>query len=190
MRCAIHTCGWVCWLGVKVSISGERAVGGYNANKTSSRSAPKPPPLLPVPRCGCFEAESALYQPFSTNWTLTRAFQGHPSHERDTSIPTSDIDTTWAFGRVLCLFSSTKDIFAAVSCLAGARSVGGENAKLKLRDSTPRRGCLKPDLYLLFGQNFALTDVHNVVLGQPERTLKPQSYYYFLYYFFYTINPE
>ena len=27
MRCAIRTCDLVCWLGIKVSISGERVVG-------------------------------------------------------------------------------------------------------------------------------------------------------------------
>lgn len=102
MRCAIHTCGWLCWLGIKVSISGERVVGGYNTNETS-RSAPKPP-LPRTPRSGCFEAGSALHYPLSTNWTLTRALSAYHPHERDTFISTSDIDTTWAFGRVFFLF--------------------------------------------------------------------------------------
>lgn len=63
---------------------------------------------------------------------------------------------------------------------------------MKLRDSappslpsppTPRCGCLKPDLYLLFGQNVPLSDAHNVVLGQPEGTLKPKSCYCFFFFF-------
>lgn len=40
---------------------------------------------------------------------------------------------------------------------------------------------------MLFGQNVALTDDHNVVLGQPEGTLKPILLLPF--FFFYTINP-
>lgn len=40
---------------------------------------------------------------------------------------------------------------------------------------------LKPDLYMLFGQTVDLTDIHNVVLGQPAGILKPQSCYVFFF---------
>lgn len=77
MRCAIHTCGWVCWLGVKVSISGERAVGGYNANKTSSRSAPKPPPPSPSSPLRMFWSRictvSALFHKLNSDPGFSRA---------------------------------------------------------------------------------------------------------------------
>lgn len=193
MRCAIHTCDWVCWLGIKVSmiyLGRGLWVIQCQCDLAFSTQATGPP-LPPIPCCGWFEAKSALYCPLSTNWTLTRAFSADHPHERDISIPTSDIDTTWAFGRVLMSVFFHKRPLCCVSCLSGASSVGGESTKLRWRDGnpslrtlpTPAADVLKPDLYMLFGQTVDLTDIHNVVLGQPAGILKPQSCYVFFFSF-------
>lgn len=124
-------CNTYMWMSMLPENSGKR---GDNANK-NLRSAPNPPLPL-VPPLWMFESRIYAALPSFHKLNSDPGFSYHTIHMKNIHLYLHL--TRHHLGLETCsmpaLFHNRH--LAAVSCLAGARSVGGENSKLKLRYRT------------------------------------------------------
>lgn len=167
------TCGWVWWLGIKVSISGERVVGGYNAQWDLRVQRPSPPPPSPpsnspslplrmfwsricivLPSFHKMNSDPGLFQHTHSTWERLHLYL-HPNIDHHLGL--------WDVAFVCSLPQKASLPLSHVSLRQDLLDEKMPNRNCVTAPPTlpphplnPRCGCLKPDSYMLFGQKMLL----------------------------------